>query len=97
MTYACNVRETRGIRGTVMARMMVGEIFRALSQESFWAGCSVKMRLLASRYYAGVDSLNDLRACAQRRPVMTSRYTGEDFTLPPQLTTEEVATIIRLR
>lgn len=77
--------------------MTVGEIFRALSSEPFWAGCSVKMRILASRYYAGVDSLADLRSCAERRPVMTDRYTGEDMTLRPELTVEEVETIIRLR
>ena len=71
--------------------MTVREIVTALRMQEFWAGCSKKMVWLAARYYAGVDSLADLRRCAERVPI------SRDFTLDPVLTREEVATIIMLR
>jgi hypothetical protein len=68
-------------------RAMVAE----LRKEPFWAGCSDRMVWLACRYYAGIDSLDDLRRCARRVPI------SGDFTLAPTLTVEQVETIIRLR
>ena len=42
--------------------MTAGEIYRELSKFGFWAAQSRKMRWIAARYYAGVESLDELTA-----------------------------------
>jgi hypothetical protein len=48
------------MRGT----MTVGEIYRTLSQVGWWADQPHKMRVLAARYYAGVDTPRQLEEMA---------------------------------
>jgi hypothetical protein len=71
--------------------MKASEIYRALSQELHWAAKTDRVRWLASRYYAGVDTLIQLRDSAKPRPV------SRDFILCPELSEEAVQEIIRLR
>ena len=72
--------------------MKAAEIYRSLSTEpSFWAAQPNKVRWLASRYYAGVDSVTQLWAAT--KPIPVSR----DFNLNPVLTEDVVREIIRLR
>lgn len=71
--------------------MKAGQLFRELSRESWWASQSVKMRWIAARYYAGVESLLDLRARTKRRPVFRDHFQ------PPELTEAEARAIIQLR
>lgn len=71
--------------------MKASDLYRNLSNEPWWAAQRKIMRWLASRYYAGVDSLEQLLACAETRPV------HKDHRLAPELSREEVAEIIRWR
>lgn len=69
------------------AGLTANSIFRSLSTTPGWATCSRKVRWLAARYYAGVDSVDELRRCAEKGP--------GDYR--PLLTVDEVATIILWR
>lgn len=71
--------------------MRAYDIYLTLTSEPFWASLSRRVRWAASRYYAGVDSLNQLRALASRQPYDDERC------LPPTLSEEQVALIVRLR
>jgi len=71
--------------------MKARNIYRNLSNEPYWAKKSDRMRWWASRYYAGIESLEQLYAAAKPRPV------ADSFVMAPELTEEEVREIIRLR
>jgi len=71
--------------------MKASEIYRSLSQESFWASKTDRVRWWASRYYAGVETLEQLRNATKPRPVYG------DFVLCPELSEEAVQEIVRLR
>lgn len=81
--------------------MNVREIFKSLSSTPWWSECSRFMRMAAARYYAGVDSVEDLRNFTTPSPVCSNRDMwgdpAEDFCLPPPLTPSQVDEIIRLR
>jgi len=66
------------------------ETFTAMADrlQEEW-GCDRKMAVLATRYYRGTDSFDDLRARAARRPVRSER--GQR----PELTDSQVTEIIR--
>ena len=72
-------------------RMTAREIYASLSGCNGWREQSRKVRWCASRYYAGVDSADELYRLCQRMPV-----SGEG-TLPGLLTVADVKEIIRLR
>ena len=74
-----------------MARMTARDIFTSLSGCDGWREESKKVRWAASRYYAGVDSADELYRLTERVPVT------RNFTLDPPLTVEQVRMIIRLR
>lgn len=72
--------------------MTAYEIFKCLSLGyGQWAAESRRVRWAAARYYAGVDSLDDLRAMATRRP-----FRGDQLDWPI-LSNEQVAMIRDLR
>ena len=66
-------------------------IYKTLSGESFWTGCTDRMRWIAARYYAGVETIDDLRARTQIRPIM------REVIFVPELTIGEAETIVRMR
>jgi hypothetical protein len=76
--------------------MKANEIYRSLSSEPHWATKSKSVRWLASRYYAGVDTLEQLWNTTKPRPVSWSKYNG-DFVMPPELTESDVREIVQLR
>jgi hypothetical protein len=72
--------------------MSAFETFRALrTEKSFWVKQTDRMVWLAARYYAGVDSLDDLERLAQPMPV------SGNFCIDPVLTYGQVRTIVSLR
>lgn len=71
--------------------MTFGEIYRSLSSEPWWAAQSRAMRVLAARYYAGIDSFAQLLAQSEHQP------TYRDVVLAPALSAEQVDTIRMLR
>lgn len=71
--------------------MTANALYRNLSTEPWWATQRKIVRWVAARYYAGVETADQLLLRTQPRPV-----TG-DFFMPPELTEAEVAEIIRLR
>lgn len=77
--------------------MQAMQLARELSKESFWAGQPRKVLILAARFYAGVDSLDQLRSMAEPAVFGTNRWTGEDRFLRPVLTSEQVEMIVNLR
>lgn len=77
--------------------MNVREIFTSLSNTPGWSTCSRFMRMAAARYYAGVDSVEDLRNFTTPFLVYTDRWGRGDVYLSAPLTTEQVNEIIRLR
>lgn len=71
--------------------MKAGEIYRELMNCPGWSTKRSALRWLAARYYAGVDSLEQLRAMT--RPIPCHGY----HSLLPILTESEVSEIIALR
>jgi len=71
--------------------MKAMEIYRELSKEVSWAQKPRKVRMAAARYYAGVDSVEDLQAWAEPQVIR------EGVMLPPVLSKDEVREIIRWR
>ena len=71
--------------------MKANDIYRNLSTEPWWAAQTQAVRWLASRYYAGVDSVTELWALT--KPIPISR----DYTLKPVLDEVIVREIIRSR
>lgn len=76
-------------------RMTVGEIKRELSKTQFWGSQPRQVLILAARYYAGVDSLAQLRHMAE--PAISSSGLYGDHYIRPTLTPEQVRTIVDLR
>jgi hypothetical protein len=72
--------------------MTAYEIFKTLSQVGGWAEETPRVRWLAARYYANVESLEQLRKHAE--PVIIR---DEFRTCPPLLTAAQVRMIIMLR
>lgn len=71
--------------------MKARDIYKSLSSERYWSQKSERVRWWASRYYAGIETLEQLYAAAKPRPVTGS------FVMNPELTEEEVREIISLR
>ena len=71
--------------------MKAHEIYRALSSEPSWSQKSSMVRWIAARYYAGVESLEQLRDHAKSRPVT------DNHIMPPELSEDEVQEIVSLR
>ncbi len=71
--------------------MKASDLYRNLSKERWWASQRKIMRWAAARYYAGVDTLEQLWDSTKPRPVCGL------YELAPELTEEEVREIIRLR
>lgn len=67
------------------------QIARELSKESFWAKQPRKVLILAARFYAGVDSLNQLRLAQFPLPCL------DNYTMPPMLTDDQIRMIVDLR
>jgi hypothetical protein len=76
--------------------MNVREIFTSLTNTPWWSEQPRFMRMAAARYYAGVDSIEDLRNFTTPSIVYTDNYGNERWLSAP-LTTEQVDEIIRLR
>lgn len=70
--------------------MRFGEIYRTLCQT--WREQSRKVRICAARYYAGVDSLEQLKALGEPQHIDGDYHVG-----PPILTQREIDLIIRMR
>lgn len=77
--------------------MKATQLARELQAERFWATQPKAVVVLAARYYAGIDSLEQLRHMAEPAVYGTNRWTGEDKFLRPTLTEDQVQTIIDLR
>lgn len=75
--------------------MTAMQLARELATERFWAAQPCKVLILAARFYAGVDSLAQLRHMAE--PAIWSSQYGYDHYTRPTLTQEQVQTIIDLR
>lgn len=72
--------------------MKANDIYRNLTSEpSFWAKQTNRVRWYAARYYAGIDTIDQLLAAAQPTPISPS------LVLPPALTEDIVREIIRSR
>jgi len=71
--------------------MTAYSIYKTLSDEPYWSACTDRMRWIAARYYAGIETINDLRARTQNRPVSLFCI------LEPELTIGEAETIVRMR
>lgn len=70
--------------------MKANTLYNELSKVAHWAAQSRKVRWLAARYYAGVESLAELRSHSTPQPF-------GDYTLPALLTPAQVEMIIQLR
>ena len=71
--------------------MKAYHIYKELSKESWWSKQSRAMRWIAARYYAGVESVDEL---AQRAEI---QFVSPLVVLKATLTATEVETIISLR
>ena len=77
--------------------MKAAQLFRELSRESWWASQPRKMRWIAARYYAGVESFEELKARGESRPVLDQTPRHGDYWQPAELSADQIQQIIRLR
>jgi len=75
--------------------MSAYELYQTLSGEKWWASQSRAMRWIAARFYAGVESLDELLDRA--KPHMVSTHYGQDYCSKPELSQSQVDEIIMLR
>ena len=75
--------------------MSAYELYRTLSGEKWWASQSRAMRWIAARFYAGVESLDELHDRAKPH-IVNTYYRGDHYT-KPELSQSQVDEIIMLR
>jgi hypothetical protein len=75
--------------------MTAYELFRTLSGEQWWSSQSRAMRWIAARYYAGVESIEDLFERAKPH-IFRTKY-GHDYFTKPELSEDQVREMIYLR
>lgn len=68
-----------------------GQLYRSLSSEEWWSSQPEKVRVLAARYYTGIDSYDQLVALSKPAPVFHEQMSK------PVLTDEQVDMIRMLR